>query len=119
MKSINNTFSKLCLRARQAYDEELEGISFESALLDILNYVKKNKLYKAQFVELFNSLLISKDSPYEAVAFCMRELRWPEVRDYATKIMNESCDPRVEALRSVVTAYEDEWPDADLYEYYS
>ena len=48
----------------------------------------------------------------------MRELQWPEIKEFVISKMNPSEDPRSEALRSTLTAYDELWPDADLYRYY-
>lgn len=115
--SITDNFDKLCNLAEQAYGEELE-VSYESTLIDILEFVKINQPQKNELIEKFKGLLTSRNGPFEAVAFCMHELRWPEIEKFAIEKMNSSNDPRSEALRSVVLAYGDDWPDADLYEYY-
>lgn len=118
MKLLIEQFDSLCEKAEAAFNEELD-VSYESTLLDILNFVKNHPDNRAEFVAEFKKILMSRDSPFEAAAFCMRELQWPEILHYAVQKMSASRDPRSEALRSLVTAYDQDWPDADLYEYYS
>ena len=118
MTKITNEFDALCRLAEQAYNED-QAVSFESTLIDILIFVKNNQSARNELVEEFKSLLSSGNGPFEAVAFCMHELRWPEIQDFAIARMNTSTDPRSEALRSLVLAYDDDWPDADLYAYYA
>jgi hypothetical protein len=118
MNSVIKQFDILCELAMAAFDEDFEG-SYEMSLLNILEFVKKNPENKADFIEKFKLILTSRNSPFEVVAFCMRELQWSEIKDFVILKMNPSDDPRSEALRSALTAYDDFWPDADLYSYYS
>lgn len=110
-------FDMLCGVAMTAYDEESE-ISYETSLLMILNFVKCNLIYKKEFILKFENILMTSSSPFEVVAFCMRELQWSEIKDFVISNMDPSQDPRSEALRGVLTAYDEFWPDADLYKYY-
>ncbi|WP_416637125.1 hypothetical protein [Pseudomonas sp. OHS18] len=118
MNEVLETFDLLCARAEAAYNEELDR-SYECHLLDILNFIKENLAFREAFVRKFEAILVASESPFECVAFCMRELKWPEIKEYAEQHFNPATDPRTEALRTVLTAYDDIWPDSDLYEYYS
>lgn len=117
MSEIIKQFDTLCDVAMAAFGEELE-FSYEKSLLDILEFVKKNPGHKEDFIGRFELILMSNNSPFEVVAFCMRELQWPEIKEFVISKMNPSQEPRSEALRSVLTAYDDFWPDADMYKYY-
>lgn len=118
MVDVMGEFDRLCSEAMAAYDEELE-FSYEEALLRILDFVKENPASKKEFVSGFKSILMSANSAFEAVAFCMRELQWPEIKEFVVLQMNPAHDPRSEALRSALTAYDEFWPDADFYAYYT
>lgn len=117
MSEVIKQFDILCDVAAAAFSEELE-ISYETSLLNILEFVKKNPEYKEDFIERFKLILMSGGSPFEVVAFCMRELQWYEIKEFVISKMNPSENPRSEALRSTLTAYDEFWPDADLYRYY-
>ncbi|VVO34884.1 hypothetical protein [Pseudomonas fluorescens] len=118
MNDVIKEFDKLCDMAIAAFGEELD-ISYEMSLLKILEFVKKHPGYKENFIDRFKLILMSGESPFEVVAFCMRELQWPEIKKFVISKMNPSEDPRSEALRSTLTVYDELWPDADLYSYYS
>lgn len=118
MNDIIKQFDILCDVAMAAFSEELE-ISYEMSLLNILEFVKKHPDYREWFIDRFKLILTSRNSPFEAVAFCMRELQWPEIKEFVISKMNPSEDPRSEALRSILTTYDEFWPDSDLYSYYS
>ena len=119
MKTINSEFDILCQSSIDAYDETIEGVSYESTLVDILEFVKLNKSEKQFFIGRFKQIMNSNDMPLECVSFCMRELRWLEIKEYASKCVRESNDPRSHALITITQVYEDDWPDEDLYEYFS
>ncbi|MDU8359242.1 hypothetical protein [Pseudomonas syringae group sp. J309-1] len=110
-------FDELCDAAMAAFGEEL-GTSYESSLLRVLEFVKSNLEFRKEFIPKFEAILMSNNSPFEVVAFCMRELQWPEIKDFVILEMDLSQDPRSEVLRDVLTAYDEFWPDADLYKYY-
>lgn len=118
MNEVIKQFDMLCDVAMAAFGEELE-ISYETSLLNILEFVRKYPDHKDGFIDRFKVILTSGNSPFEVVAFCMRELQWSEIRKFVILKMNPSEDPRSEALRSTLTAYDEFWPDADLYSYYS
>ncbi|MBV6752263.1 hypothetical protein KV580_18260 [Pseudomonas chlororaphis] len=117
MSDVINEFDMLCDAAMAAFGEELD-ISYEKSLLKILEFIKNNLEYKEDFMCGFEGILMSGHSSFEVVAFCMRELQWPEIKDFVVSKMNPSQNPRSEALRGVLTAYDEFWPDADLYKYY-
>lgn len=118
MNDVIKQFDKLCDVAMAAFGEELE-ISYEMSLLNILEFVKNSPDYRDAFVARFKVILMSSNSPFEVVAFCMRELQWAEIKEFVLLNMNPSQDPRSEALRSVLAAYDDFWSDADIYKHYS
>ena len=45
----------------------------------------------------------------------MRELQWPEIKEFVISKMNPSEDPRSEALRSILTAHDEFWADSEFY----
>jgi len=117
MNDVIKEFDELCDIAIAAFGEELD-ISYEMSLLNILEFVKKHRCYKEDFRDKFKLILMSGDSPFEVVAFCMRELQWSEIKEFVTSNMNPSEEPPSEALRSTLTAYDELWSDADFYSYY-
>lgn len=116
--TIEEEFNQLLILSNQAHSEELE-ISYESTLVDILNFIKKHLDHKSYFIEKFKGLLRSDKYSFEIIAFCMHELQWQEILDYVLLIIDIKNNPRDEALRTIIDAYDSEWSDADLYRYYS
>jgi len=117
MSETLRVFDKLCDKAMAAFGEELD-ISYETSMIEVLNFVKSNSDQKDLFVARFEEMLMSNNSPFEVVAFCMRELQWLEIKEFVVSKMNPSQDPRSESLRGVLTAYDEVWLDADMYDYY-
>ena len=115
---IEKEFNQLLIQANQAHHEEL-GISYESTLIDILNYIKSHIDYKNYFIDKFETLLKTDKYSFEMIAFCMHELQWKEIQQYVLSIIDIKNNPRDEALRTIIEAYDMEWSDADLYRYYS
>ena len=118
-----NSVDELKARLQEASLAVERGISttdFERAFLDVLRFVKAHPDCREECESAFvNALAGGSQVPWELVQFCMRELRWPRVREEALRIADETTDIRVKAImRDIAAAYEEEWEDADLYEYY-
>lgn len=71
---ILDEFDVLSEQAEYAFWRQ-EKMSYESALIDILNFIKRHLECRAGFLENFKYILNARDTPFEAVAFCMRELQ--------------------------------------------
>ncbi|WP_348944551.1 hypothetical protein ABHF33_14170 [Chitinibacter sp. FCG-7] len=69
MSEVTDKFDYLCELAEQAYGEE-RGVSYESTLVNILEFVRNNQASRTEFVEKFKDLLLSGNGPIEAVSFC-------------------------------------------------
>lgn len=130
MKIIINEFEKLCAQIKIREEKTFGYNEIEDLLLEALNFIKKHKDEKRQFAHFFiDSILGSKTnnlvyggSHYliQVIQFCMRELQWPEVKEAAIKEQSASTDWRViGTMGSILEVYEKEWPDDELYEYYS
>lgn len=117
MKKLQIEIQKLFEESEKAYNEELET-PYEKTLLDILNFIKLHKNSKNEIIEILKDAISGKNAPLEAIAFCMRELKWLEIRDHTIDIFNKDPDPRKKALLTVITAYDTYWPDQENYEYF-
>lgn len=107
------------LSATQRYDD---ASLYEPYFVAVLSFIKKHpdliqniKATVCNVVEKGNVL------PYELIAFCMHELRWPEVLDSANKrIQAEDRNPHARRLAElIVEAYDPMWDCRVLYSYYS
>jgi len=79
MINNSNKIWSLNAEAKQAWKDEgiIDGVILEPALLQILNYIKKNQHLKPELVVYFSRLINDGAvGPYEIIIFCMRELQW-------------------------------------------
>jgi hypothetical protein len=64
-------------------------------------------------------LQLARPGVVEILEFCMRELRWPEVREAMVAIDSTAHDWRVRrAAQRVLEVYDDEWPGGEIYNAY-
>jgi hypothetical protein len=119
MESVQSQFHKLCIESDLAYGEELEGITFESVLIKILNFIKANPEHRSFFISELKAIISGGKIPFEIIEFTMRELRWPEIQQFIIgKIENHPHPILCNSLRRALNAYEEVWENEDLYEYY-
>jgi hypothetical protein len=112
--------------ARRIEAESFDCRDLEPYFLKFLQLVKGNPEHRGFFVELFTLIATSKlPAPSDLVPYCMRELRYPEVKSAVQIHMHEL---RVQNLHArymnycshVTRAYDDfVWEDAILWTYYS
>ena len=114
-------FWQLCSKATSAWNENGDTHYYEPFLLAILTYVKSLPGFESDFKSCFLKLLNEPNlGIWEIVAFSMRELKWPEVRAEAEKILAQDNDYRVkQVMQDILDVYEEEWDDADMWQYYS
>ncbi len=91
----------------------------EPYLLKVLELVKSAPELQVEFTRYFVEYLDRAKYDYDLLVFCMRELQWPEVREAVKIKFDSSTDWRTKMLlRGVLEVYEDDWEDADLWNYY-
>jgi hypothetical protein len=118
-------FWRLCDDVRKIWEKEVGTRELEPTLLRILELVRSTPSHRQQFVAAFNEIVRreykgSGRVPHEVLVFCMRELRWDAVRQSVIDERGRAEDPRVQSVMDqILEVFDDEWPDADLYEYYS
>ena len=112
-------FARLSRRAAADLDATNSVRSVEPSLLQMLRVVEDHPELRAAFERAFIELCDSP-SPKEIVQFCMRKLQWPAVREHVAGAMRATKDTRFRStMQQVLDVYDDEWADADLWEYYS
>ena len=121
MSDLGTKFLKLCEDVSEVFGRGCGLNLIEPHLLKVLDFSRENPEARMELAECFKKILRDRSAgPLEIVIFCMRELRWPEVEKEATDRLVSSDDLRVQsAMNSVLAVYDDEWEDADFYEYYS
>ncbi|OAK60174.1 hypothetical protein A3K87_23920 [Variovorax paradoxus] len=121
---IEREFWRLCQIVDSADTVEAGVPDLEPHLLDILNFVNANLDQREVFVRCFCALVDGSRTYTDwIVLFCMRELRWQEVRDAANlrfELAGGTNAPRLMNWISHINwAYDDApWEDAAFFLYF-
>jgi hypothetical protein len=96
----------------------------ESEMVRFLHEVKEHpdqRPFVVQlFVESFGDSFYMWRQPWEFLAFCMHDLRWPELRDFITAKWHEDADKRgarsSTIWKDILAAFEDDWSGAQIFQ---
>ena len=120
MNDRNLVLHELFAKARRALDEGDSTCDFEPSFAELLDFIQANPECRTEALSWFLERLEGSDGSGlwgELLEYCMHELRWPEVEAVALEILRETDDWRLRSvLLHVVAAFEEDWPDADMYE---
>lgn len=100
----------------------IDAGELEPRLSEILTLIMENPLEREQFVRLFVNMLQGQhESPEWLIAYCMRTLRWPEIKQAAEAVRVSNDAKRLPLAWEVLDAYEDddEWFGVHLFKRYS
>jgi hypothetical protein len=120
------TFTTLCQHACDTDATTLNVRAIEPTLVAILDLVQAHPEQQNLFVTLF--LAVAEGSiktPRQLLPFCMRTLRYPEIKalllvECAQDQTTERFRRRMNFISEVLHAFDDPiWQDADLWEYYA
>jgi hypothetical protein len=109
-------FSKILVSIEEARQDD---DALENAMVTLLGFIKEHPESRQVFVsEFLESVSGTKGVELDVVAFCMHELRWPEVLE-AARTRNRNPHPRsMNLIARIIEAYDDDWDSRDLYAYY-
>jgi len=97
-------------------DSPLRAEEMEGDLQRFLHLVQRSAMERTAFVAMFNEMVRGKRrSPEWLVAYCMRVLRWPEVREVADAEARNASPATLSEAWDVVTAYGDDWSGSGLF----
>jgi hypothetical protein len=101
-------------------DAVMIASELEADFLQLLQVINRSPSLRARFSDLFSRMIRGEiPEPENMVAFCMHELRWPEVLEVA-KREAAKWDPRTLSVATqVVEAFQDDWRDRVLFPHYS
>lgn len=121
--SPENEFVRLCLEAEEIDRKTTDVRATEQAMIQILNLVKSHPKKRDVFVKLFTEVIEGRiQAPDYLIPFCMRELRFPEIKERALQNVNnlEQYPRMMNYISDIIHAFEDDvWINADLWPYYS
>jgi hypothetical protein len=119
--SAFHEFEVLCGSAQQACDTLESSKDIEPYFSKVLEFIESHPELNAEFKYFFTRMILLNDAiPVELVAFCMHKLRWTEIRTAAENRCDSATTPGLRAaMADVISAYSDDWSDADLYSFYS
>ena len=94
----------------------LRASDMEDDLQQFLHLVQRSATERAAFVAMFNEMVTGqRRSPEWLVAYCMRVLRWPEVRAVAEAETQRAQPSTLSEAWDVVSAYGDDWSGSGLF----
>jgi hypothetical protein len=122
--SLEHSFLELC---HTAYVLDLPGGSWrdsEAPMVALLMLIRQHPEERALFVRLFIDIDAGlHPAPYHLLAFCMHELRYPEIKEKILRDMEGKENSawyrrRMNYVSMIMHAYDDDWADADMWAYY-
>lgn len=117
---VAKQFWELVNLARAVHEEDWQQDS-EPYFEQLLEFVNANPSARNDFAKLFFEGLDGPEYiPIDLMEYCMHELRWPEVQQGVEGRLQDSPSERSRYLLSrLLSAFDDDWDTADLYDRYS
>jgi hypothetical protein len=115
--SVSDQFLILARSAEEVYAEVLDISKVEPIFEEVLLLITQHPMQRELFTRLLLEILHEPDKgPIELVSFCAHALQWEEFREELNRLFQLSTSERYRsALKQVISAFEDEWEDADMY----
>lgn len=111
-------YAKLLASAQDCCEKMSDTPECEVAFVNLLEYVIAHPQERPEVERSFVEGVEAKTLCGKLVAFCMHTLRYEAVRSAAARRIDPA-NPRGWGVWSdVVSSYEDDWENADLYAYY-
>ncbi|WP_445286902.1 hypothetical protein [Variovorax atrisoli] len=124
-----DAFRALCERAREAEDKDEDSLTIEQSYEDLLVFLKTHESSRAELSERLCSIVKSyrharvagpSELSVDALAYCMHELCWLEVKEAALKEQHDYFVARREDfLWRLIDAFESDWQKAPSYARFS
>ena len=105
-------FYRLCDLATEAEDTIFDRFH-EPEYSIVLEHLHRHPDRRYRFgAELIEMSQFPGQVSADLVAFCMHELRWPEVKAAASQALEATGDPRGKRVnRVIIEAFDDDWDD--------
>ena len=123
--NIETNFNLLCEMVEKANiptagQDEVEP-SYEKLLEFLADHPKERVFLSQKLIEIMSEYRFVRGTkvkllPSAAIAYCMHELRWPEIYEFAKKENIAFYSKKMETLMTdIMSAYDDSWDDRDFY----
>ncbi|WP_431256761.1 hypothetical protein ACQ86G_18925 [Roseateles chitinivorans] len=122
-------FRVLCEQVRDAEDKDEDARAIEQSYEDLLIFLKKHESSRAELSERLCSIVNSyrharnsgpSELSVDAIAYCMHELRWAEVKEAALIEQHDYFVARREDfLWRLIDAFDPDWQKAPSYARFS
>jgi hypothetical protein len=118
--SVIEQFWGLCDEARRLSETTLDSREREPAFLAVLNFILDHPEERAAFAYCFLHLFHWPElGPWNLIEYCMRELRWEEVRSHLAGIAAVTPEINCRFIANyILTAFQDPWPHGRFYARY-
>ena len=122
--SLEQRFLDLCHTAYVLDLPDGDWRHSEAPMVALLALVREHPEERALFVRLFAEIDAGlHPAPYQLLAFCMHELRYPEIKEKILNDMHGREDTawyvrRMNYVSMIMHAYDDDWASADMWAYY-
>jgi hypothetical protein len=93
----------------------------ETGLSEVLDLIQDNPTERPGFAQSFIEMLQGqRASPEWLISYCMRTLRWPEIRRAAEAVVSSGHPKLLSLAWEVVDTYDhdDDWPGQHLFDRY-
>jgi hypothetical protein len=100
-------------------ESTLAAESPEQDMRRLLEYVRTHPEQRQEMASYFvEAVQGRRRADLQAVAFCMHELRWPEVLAAARQVNAQPHPRTMNLVAHVIGAFEDDWSLREVYDYY-
>ena len=124
-RDVISEFEKLCEEVTAASKPTLGEDKLEPLYERVLDFLKAHENDRANLVRSIRDImqkyrhsreLKQKLLPSTVIAYCMHELRWPEIYQFAESENREFYSQRMSTLMTdIMAAYDDNWEDKEFY----
>lgn len=111
--------ARLFAAAEEQYARGSSTSDYEPAFIRLLEFIQSHPACHQAAERRFLDGLTTGSPSWELISFCMHSLRMEAVRREATRLIVPENPRGWGALSSIVAAFDDDWEDADLWEYFT
>ena len=118
--NVIEQFWSLCNDAKQIAETTLDSREREPSFLAVLTFVQEHPQERTAFAYCFIHLFHWPElGPWNLIEYCMRELRWEEVRSHLAGIATVTPEINCRAIANrILAAFEEYWPSGRIYARY-